>query len=107
MKIISPCREHAPRLPRSWWAQHVIPHCTHILSPHYKTSSYAILAIATCTIIILLIIILYQVTTDVNGECRDDFGGTSSAAPLVAGVIALALQAKYASIQHNAQGCIA
>ena len=40
----------------------------------------------------------FQVTTDVtmNGGCRDDFGGTSSAAPLVAGVIALALQAKYA-----------
>ncbi len=35
-----------------------------------------------------------QYTTTLNGECTDDFTGTSASAPLVSGVITLALQAK-------------
>ena len=35
-----------------------------------------------------------QSTTTLNGKCTDDFTGTSASAPLVSGVIALALQAK-------------
>ncbi len=35
-----------------------------------------------------------QYTTTLNGECTDGFTGTSASAPLVSGVITLALQAK-------------
>ena len=35
-----------------------------------------------------------QVTTDLDGACTENFEGTSSAAPLASGCIALALQAK-------------
>lgn len=35
------------------------------------------------------------VTTTLNHKCTDEFKGTSSAAPLAAGIIALALEAKY------------
>jgi len=34
------------------------------------------------------------VTTDVNGQCTTEFQGTSSAAPLAAGLVALVLEAK-------------
>ncbi len=37
-----------------------------------------------------------QTTTDINGGCTLNFQGTSSAAPLAAGCVALTLQAKYA-----------
>jgi kexin len=33
-------------------------------------------------------------TTALHGECRNDFGGTSAAAPMVAGVVALMLEAR-------------
>jgi len=36
-----------------------------------------------------------QVTTDLHGDCTLEFQGTSSAAPLGAGCIALVLEAKY------------
>ena len=36
----------------------------------------------------------FQMTTNVDGSCRDDFIGTSAACPLVSGTIALTLQAK-------------
>ena len=36
-----------------------------------------------------------QVTTDLNSGCTEGHGGTSAAAPLAAGVIALALSAKW------------
>ena len=39
-----------------------------------------------------------QRTTSPGGKCRDDFYGTSAAAPQVSGAIALALEAKYAII---------
>ena len=35
-----------------------------------------------------------QVTTTLDGQCEEQFAGTSASTPLVAGVIALALQAK-------------
>ena len=35
-----------------------------------------------------------QVTTDVDNKCIENFQGTSSAAPLAAGCLALVLQAK-------------
>lgn len=38
--------------------------------------------------------ILFQVTTDLHHRCTEEFKGTSSAAPLAAGMIALALEAK-------------
>jgi len=37
-----------------------------------------------------------QVTTDLHDDCTLEFQGTSSAAPLAAGCIALVLEAKYA-----------
>ncbi|KAF0993028.1 hypothetical protein HZS_681 [Henneguya salminicola] len=44
------------------------------------------------------------ITTDVNGECTDHFRGTSSAAPIAAGIIALGLEANplltWRDIQH-------
>jgi len=36
-----------------------------------------------------------QVTTDLHDDCTLEFQGTSSAAPLAAGCIALVLEAKY------------
>jgi len=39
-----------------------------------------------------------QTTTTLNGRCTDDFDGTSAATPLVSGVMALALQAKYVCV---------
>ena len=39
-------------------------------------------------------IISLKSTTDVGNKCTTDFSGTSAATPLVAGVIALALEAK-------------
>jgi len=39
----------------------------------------------------------FQMTTSVDGSCRDDFIGTSAACPLVSGTIALTLQAKWVS----------
>ena len=39
--------------------------------------------------------ILSQVTTDLHHKCTEEFKGTSSAAPLAAGMFALVLQAKY------------
>ncbi len=36
-----------------------------------------------------------QSTTTLNGQCTDDFTGTSSSSPLVSATIALVLQAKY------------
>ena len=38
--------------------------------------------------------ILFQITTDLKNKCTEEFKGTSSAAPLAAGAIALVLQAK-------------
>ena len=35
-----------------------------------------------------------QYTTSLNGECSNTFTGTSASAPLVSGVLALALEAK-------------
>ena len=37
----------------------------------------------------------WQVTTDLHADCTLEFQGTSSAAPLAAGCIALVLEAKY------------
>lgn len=37
---------------------------------------------------------LFQVTTDLHHKCTEEFKGTSSAAPLAAGMFALVLQAK-------------
>ena len=39
--------------------------------------------------------VLSQVTTDLHHKCTEEFKGTSSAAPLAAGMFALVLQAKY------------
>jgi hypothetical protein len=36
----------------------------------------------------------YQATTDLHNQCTDKHTGTSASAPLAAGVIALALEAK-------------
>ena len=36
----------------------------------------------------------FQTTAGLNNSCTDSFYGTSAAAPLVSGVIALTLQAK-------------
>ena len=44
-----------------------------------------------------------QTTTTLNGRCTDGFDGTSAATPLVSGVMALALQAKYILV-HNQGG---
>ena len=44
-----------------------------------------------------------QTTTTLNGRCTDGFDGTSAATPLVSGVMALALQAKYILV-HNRGG---
>ena len=41
---------------------------------------------------------LFQVTTDLHHKCTEEFKGTSSAAPLAAGMFALVLQAKYVYI---------
>ena len=41
-----------------------------------------------------------QTTTTLNGRYTDGFDGTSAATPLVSGVMALALQAKYILV-HN------
>ena len=38
-----------------------------------------------------------KTTTELDGECTLSFGGTSAATPMVSGIIALVLQAKYAS----------
>ena len=43
-------------------------------------------------------ICISQSTTDVLGECTTGFGGTSAAAPLASGSIALALEAKWVFI---------
>lgn len=40
------------------------------------------------------IISFYQATTDLHNQCTDKHTGTSASAPLAAGVIALALEAK-------------
>ena len=42
-----------------------------------------------------------QTTTTLNGRCTDGFDGTSAATPLVSGVMALALQAKYILIHSQ------
>lgn len=39
--------------------------------------------------------IYLQITTDVNNKCIESFAGTSSAASLATGIIALMLQAKF------------
>ena len=44
---------------------------------------------------------------DGNSECTSDFGGTSSAAPLVAGVIALMLEERPALTWRDVQGVLA
>ena len=38
--------------------------------------------------------VFFQVTTDLHHKCTEEFKGTSSAAPLAAGMFALVLQAK-------------
>ena len=35
-----------------------------------------------------------QATTALNGKCTESFGGTSSATPMVSGIISLVLEAK-------------
>lgn len=40
-------------------------------------------------------VVLYQATTDLYGNCTLRHSGTSAAAPEAAGVFALALEAKY------------
>ena len=42
-----------------------------------------------------------QTTTTLNGRCTDGFDGTSAATPLVSGVMALALQAKYILVNNQ------
>ena len=42
----------------------------------------------------LLLSHLMQITASVEGGCRDDFMGTSASCPMLAGTLALALQAK-------------
>lgn len=53
--------------------------------------------IKNCLILLIVIIhylYTYQVTSDINNTCTFSHTGTSAAAPLAAGVIALALEAK-------------
>ena len=42
-----------------------------------------------------------QATTDLNAGCTEQHGGTSAAAPLAAGVIALALSAKLVNANNQ------
>ena len=37
----------------------------------------------------------FQITTDLYHQCTEEFKGTSASAPLAAGIMALALEAKY------------
>mmetsp|Transcript_31363 Transcript_31363/g.87974 ORF Transcript_31363/g.87974 Transcript_31363/m.87974 type:complete len:763 (+) Transcript_31363:261-2549(+) len=52
----------------------------------------------------------YGITTTLGGEgddsCRDDFGGTSSATPLVSGVVALILEARPELSWRDVQGVL-
>jgi subtilisin family serine protease len=64
-----------------------------------QTSGNKLLQIILCaqelaTSLYVFLNLHMQTTTNLNGECSDDFTGTSAAAPLAAGVVALALQAK-------------
>ena len=49
--------------------------------------------IVNCTYIITYVHIL-QVSTDLHGKCTNEHTGTSASAPLVAGILALALEVK-------------
>lgn len=46
----------------------------------------------------ILLVCFTQVTTDLKSKCTDSHTGTSASAPLAAGIIALALEAKWVII---------
>ena len=50
---------------------------------------------------------IYQSTTSTFGMCTDTFDGTSSATPLVSGVLALVLEAKWVCEMDRVNMCCA
>lgn len=49
----------------------------------------------TLTILFSVLSLVSKVTTDLRQKCTDSHTGTSASAPLAAGIIALALEAKW------------
>lgn len=77
---------------QSWYFCHIIIH--EVLLRLAEIVYYKYIVVNCTQTVYTICIITLQVSTDLHSECTTKFTGTSASAPLVAGILALALEVK-------------